>query len=96
MSKTKGHRVYYNCKGFYSMVLLAVCDADHCFNNNSVALDNSTLIKKLEHKQLKLSPDEPSNGCKFSPLPYFVLGDEIFLLKNWLMKPYPGINSNEK
>ena len=26
----------------------------------------------------------------FDPLPYYLVGDEIFRLKTWLMRPYPG------
>ena len=94
--------LYYNKNFFYSIVLLTVCDADYCFtmydfgsygsNHNGSVLANSTLGKRLQQKQLNLSPEEPLNGYKFSPLPYFLLGDDIFLLKSWLMKPYPGIN----
>ena len=29
-------------------------------------------------------------------LPYFLLGDEIFPLKKWLMRPYPGKNTTEE
>ena len=28
--------------------------------------------------------------------PYFLLGDEIFPLKKWLMRPYPGKNATEE
>ena len=33
--------------------------------------------------------------CDFDPLPYFLVGDEIFPLKTWLMRPYPGSLDNE-
>ena len=33
---------------------------------------------------------ESVEGCDFDPLPYFLVGDEIFPLKTWLMRPYPG------
>ena len=29
-------------------------------------------------------------GCSYNPLPYYLVGDEIFPLKTWLIKPYPG------
>ena len=34
-------------------------------------------------------------GCPCDPLPYLV-GDEIFPLKTWLMRPYPGQLSEEE
>jgi len=29
-------------------------------------------------------------------LPYFLLGDEIFPLKDWLMRPFPGAGATEE
>ena len=88
------------------MVLLAVCNADYCFtlfdfgsygsNNDCGVLANSLLGKGLESNKIQLPPDEPLDGCAFSPLPYYLLGDDIFPLKKWLIKPYPGKNLTEK
>ena len=33
---------------------------------------------------------ETYESCNFDPLPYFLVGDEIFPLKTWLMRPFPG------
>ena len=35
-------------------------------------------------------------GCLYKPLPYLLLGDEIFSLKPWLMGPFPENNLSEK
>ena len=36
-------------------------------------------------------PDAAKNStCDFDPLLYFFVGDKIFPLKRWLMRPYPG------
>ena len=55
---------YYNYKGFYSLVLMAVCDANYCFtmfdvgqfgsNNDSEVLENSTMGKALKYDTLKV------------------------------------------
>ena len=39
---------------------------------------------------------EKLNECAYKPLPYSFLGDEIFPLKPWLMRPFPGKQLPEK
>ena len=83
--------LYHNHKGFFSIVLLAVCDADCCFtlfdlgsygrNNDSSVLSNSSLGELFEDGIMKLPNPENLDGCSFEPLPYLMLGDEIFPLK---------------
>ena len=94
---------FYNYKGFFSMVLLAVCDAKYCFtmfdvgqygsNNDSGVLLNSTMGKKLAQGSLNIPSGTTFNGCALNPLPYFLIGDEIFPLKTYLMRPYAGSSS---
>ena len=76
--------LYHNCEGFFSMVLLVVCDADYYFtlfdlgsygsNIDCGVLANSLLGKGLESNKTQLPPDEPLDGCAFSLLPYYLLG----------------------
>ena len=90
--------LYHNYKGFFSLVLLAICDAKYCFtyvdvgqygsNNDSGVLANSEI--GLEGDCLKVPDPETLLGCSIDPLPYYLVGDEIFPLKTWLMRPYPG------
>lgn len=100
--------LWYNYKGFFSMVLLAICDARYCFsyidvgeygsNNDSDILKNSKMGQKFEYNML----DIPE--AKFLPeseleVPHFLVGDEIFPLKNWLMRLHSGkalINEERK
>ena len=91
---------YHNYKGFFSLVLLAICDANYCFtlfdlgqygsNNDSGVLLNSNMSKCIEENSLNIPESEALNGCWYDPLPYFLVGDEIFPLKEWLMRPFPG------
>lgn len=92
--------LYHNYKGFFSLVLLAVCDANYCFtmfdlgqygsNNESGVLLNSNIGKSIEENYLNISEPESLEGCSCNPLLYFLVGDEIFLLKEWSRRPFPG------
>ena len=92
--------LYYNYKGFYSIVLLAICDAKYNFtlvdigqygsNNDAGVLSNSVIGQRLNQKELAIPSPTPLNGCELDPLPYFFVGDEAFPLKENMMRPYPG------
>ena len=98
--------LYCNYKSFFSIVLLAVCDANYCFtlydlgsygsNNDSGILLNSEMGRKLEEERMNLPIAEDFDGCNYKPLPYYLLGDRIFLLKPWLMRSFPGKNMTEE
>ena len=80
--------LYYNYKGFYSFVLLAVCDARYCFtlydvgqygsNNDRGILKNSKMGELFEKNELHFPKPKTLEGCSMEPLSYFILGDEIF------------------
>ena len=53
-------------------------------------LARSEIGKRFYAEQMNLPPLAPLEGCSFNPLPYFLVGDEIFPLKNWLLRPFPG------
>ena len=92
--------LFHNYKGFFSMVLLALCDANYCFtlihighygsNNDSGILAQSEMGNRFESESINLPSPSHLEGYSFDPLPYFIIGDEIFPLKTWLMRPYPG------
>ena len=46
--------------------------------------------KRLSPDEMHLTELKSLPGCPFDPLPFYFLGDEIFLLKTWLMHLYPG------
>jgi len=97
--------LYHNYKGFFSMVLMAVCDAKYKFvlfdfgqygsNNDSGVLLNSKMGEQLERNEMHIPDAITLPGCPCDPLPFFLVGDEIFPLKTYLMRPYPGSNLTE-
>ena len=99
-------RLYHNCKMFFSMVLLTACKADYCLtifdfssyrsNNDCGVLSNSLMGEGLEPNTFNIPEEEPLDGYKFTPLFDFLLGEGIFLLKKWLIKPYPDRNLSEE
>ena len=72
--------LYYNYKGFYSIVLLAICNAkynstlldvgQYGINNDAGVRANSLLGQMLENNSLKLSSPAQLEGCNYNPLPY--------------------------
>ena len=92
--------LFHNCKGFFSLVLMPVCDGNYCFtlidigeygsNNDSEVLCRSEMGKRLSAVEMHLPESESLPGCPFDSLSFYLLGDEIFSLKTWLMRPYPG------
>ena len=98
--------LYYNYKGFFSIVLLAICDATYCFtvfdlgqygsNNDSGVLANSHLGQLFDDNLLNVPPDSKLFDTDDEMLPYFLLCDEIFPLKRWLMRHFPGKGADEE
>ena len=92
--------LYYNYKGFFSLVLLAICDAKYTFtffdigsygiNNDCGILAKSLIGKKLDDIKMNLPSAEDLAGFSRNPLNYFLVGDEIFPLKAWLLRPCSG------
>ena len=92
--------LYYNYKSFFSLVLLAICDAKYTFtlidfgsygNNNDCGILAKSLIgKKFDDIKMNLPSAEDLAGFSRNPLNYFLGGDEMFTLKAWLLRPYPG------
>ena len=76
--------VYHNCKGFFSIVLLAICDANYCFtlfdmrrfgsNNDSGVLASSQMGEMFEGELLHVPEDRKLNDSDNESLPYFCLG----------------------
>lgn len=92
--------LYYNYKGCFSIVLMAVCDASYNFTlvdigqygstNDSSVLNSSDMGKAFEDGSISLPKPEHLPGCNLPRLPYYLVGDKIFALKPWLQCPCPG------
>lgn len=92
---------YYNYKKFFSIVLMAVVDANSCFTMNvgdyGKESDNSIFRKsalgqKFYKNELNLPEDRPLPNYYESPQPFVLVADEAFGLHRNMMRPYPSRN----
>ena len=91
--------LWHNCKGYFSMVLLAICDAHHNVtaidngkygsNNDCGVLLNSRMGTKFGQNCFNIPPPETLDGFD-EMVPFFLFGDEIFPLKKSLTHPFAG------
>lgn len=89
---------YYNYKGRYSIILLAICDANSEFiyvdvgRNGRVSdggvWDDSTLSSWITNDTAGLPPDTKLPGSDRT-LPYVFVADDAFPLQRHIMKPFP-------
>ena len=91
----KSGREYFNYKGYFSLLLLALVDADHKFlwvNVGASGLSSDAQI--FNRSKLKRRIEEEGwdyhhlNHLDLGRLHYFLLGDDAFALMPWLIKPY--------
>jgi hypothetical protein len=88
---------YYNYKGFFSIVLMALVDADYRFlwvdiGANGSASDcgvfnRSQMEPALKYNTIGFPPPEPLPNDDRN-MPFFLAGDDAFPLRSYLMKPY--------
>ena len=106
LTKPTGSGSSYFCyKKYFSMVLLAACDANYRFTFLDVGsygkasspsiYKNSDLYKKMKQNSLKIPDDYPvsANG---EPLPLVFVGEEGLGLSTHLLRPYGGKNLQHK
>ena len=85
---------------------MAVCDANYCFtmidlrqygsNNDSGILASSVMGEMFDNGEMNLPAPSKIYQSSDQDLLYFLLGDEIFPLKDWLMRPFPGKGVTEE
>lgn len=94
--------MYYNYKGYSSVVLMAVADANYRFvyvdigsygkDCDSSVFKRSSLWKSIINNENELPTEKCINGIESAALPYFLVGDEAFALHKHLLRPYGGNN----
>ncbi len=92
-----GGSLYFKYKKFHSIVLMALVDADYKFiwidvGANSSASDaqicnSSELRECIESGDIGLPTDVPLPNDD-RPTPFFIIVDDAFPLRTWLMKPF--------
>ena len=97
--------LYFNYKGFFSIVMLAAVDADYKFlwvdiGANGSASDaqifNTCELKEaIESGEINFPDPEPLLRDNID-IPYFLVGDDAFALKTWMMKPYSRRNLSQE
>lgn len=105
VNPTGGGSIFYNYKNFYSIVLLAMCDADYCFtyvnigtcgkNSDSTIFQNSALYRSLEQNTLNIPGPKPLPGTN-TTVEHVIVGDGAFGISNKILKPYARSNMTHK
>ena len=90
--------VYYNYKHFFSIVLLALVDADYRFPSIDLGANGrcgdagifaECTLKIAMDKKLLSFPDQEVLPDTSKICNYNIIGDDAFSLQNDLMKPFP-------
>ncbi|XP_067671679.1 uncharacterized protein [Haliotis asinina] len=97
----EAHGDYLNRKGWYSLILQAVCDDKYIFRDTNIGwpgrvhdarvFSNSEIFQKGEES--RLFPKwykKVSLSDKDVQLPVVILGDPAYPLRSWLLKPFPN------
>lgn len=96
---------FYNYKGFFSIVLMALVDANYQFiyidvgangRNNDASVFNSCSLSAFLQKENGAMLQMKALPTRHKTIPKCVVGDEIFGLKPYLMKPFPGRQLNKE
>lgn len=92
--------LFFNYKKYFSVVLMAVVDANLQFitidvgaygkDGDSNVFKNSNFGKLLYSNKLDLPEPALLPETESNPQPYVFIGDEAFALHTHLLRPYPG------
>lgn len=88
---------YFNYKGYFSIVLMAIVNADYEFTlvdvgtngriSDGGVIENTTFYEKLKSNCLHIPTASAVPGCN-DVLPFVFIGDEAFALRPDFMKPF--------
>ena len=88
---------YINCKGYFSVVLMALVDADYQLIYVDVGAEgrmsdggvfaHCSLSAALKNNSLNIPKRTPLPATNVA-VPYYIFGDDAFPLKTYIMKPY--------
>lgn len=103
-SPAKSGTMFFNYLKTFSIVLLAICDANKNFiyvdigayggQSDGGVLSNSSFGKRLDSNGINFPQPTPLPGLS-STFPYFIIADAAFPLKNQIQKPYGGRNLDD-
>ena len=99
--------LYFNYKGFYSIVLMALVDADYkfiwadlggCGSASDAQIYNDSELKQCAEDGTLGFPDPEPLPNDNQDVPYFFVGDDAFGLRPNMMKPYSqrGLQDEER
>lgn len=99
--------LYHNYKGFFSVVLLALVDANYKFlwadvgglgSMSDCQIFNESELKQCLDESSIYFPDPEPLPNDDTDTPYFFLGDDAFGLRTYMMKPYSvkGLNKKQR
>ncbi|XP_025266510.1 putative nuclease HARBI1 [Camponotus floridanus] len=90
---------YYNYKHAHSVVLMAICDAHYVFRfvdigayrqRSDGGIFDSAIGKNFNANRMNVPKPSAVAGGRI--LPYYLMGDEAFPLKSYLLRSYPSKN----
>lgn len=92
--------LFYNYKNYFSVVLLAIVDANYKFiyidvgafgkESDSTIFERTPFYRKLENNELNIPRNQPLPGTSGPNMPYTFIGDEAFSLSEDIMRPFSG------
>lgn len=90
--------MYFNYKGYSSIVLMALADSNYRFiyvhigsygkDCDSNIFKNSLLWTGIKNNEVRIPEEKCLRGTTSPKVPYFLVGDEAFGLDRHLLRPY--------